>query len=65
MTVRSPDNEIILEGQGHNKVYEVTVLESGETIANYSQYCDRPTDTITWHRRLGHVSIQCILQMSN
>lgn len=65
MTVRSADGQKILQGYGRNKMYEVEVLESGKTIVSYSRYRDRPADILTWHRRLGHISIRHILQMAN
>lgn len=65
MTVRAPNGETVIEGFGRNKMYEVEVLESGGAIVSYSRTRDRPTDILTWHRRLGHVGIRRILRMAN
>lgn len=65
MTVRTTTGETILEGFGQSKMYGVVILESGETTTNYSRARDRPVDILTWHRRLGHISIRRILRMSN
>ncbi|GAW04347.1 retrotransposon Ty1-copia subclass [Lentinula edodes] len=65
MTVRAQNGQTILQGFGRNKMYEVEVLESGGTLANYSRARDRPADILTWHRRLGHIAIRRILRMSN
>ncbi|KAF8831255.1 hypothetical protein HHX47_DHR1000495 [Lentinula edodes] len=65
MTIKSAGGETIFEGYGRDKMYEVEILGTGTTSANYSRARDRPVDILTWHRRLGHIGIHRILQMLN
>lgn len=61
MTIKTVGGKTIFEGYGHNKMYEVEILEIGTISANYSWARDRPADLLTWHRRLGHIGICHIL----
>lgn len=62
VTVKTRAGATVMEGVGKGRMYEVDVLY---TEVNSSRSHERAVDILTWHRRLGHVSIPRILRMAS